>query len=158
MSEVFRYSQITSFDLLFVLCAISFNFLIAGVFIAMKQGRPRLVRTIGVLLLSLALPLAIVFINYLMTGKPSWVLVNFGFIFLYLFVELLLDYVIKYDFRAEWSTHIPYIVLEYLALFGLIGISFAIGESWGFLVSISFWIMMGCLIYLYWGARKVVEG
>ena len=39
-------------------------------------------------------------------------------VFLYMLVEWLLDYVFKIDFRTKWSRHIPYIVLEYVALGG----------------------------------------
>ena len=75
-------------------------------------------------------------------------------LFLYMLVELLLDYVFKVEFRQKWITHAPYIILEYIALFGLIGISFSIDRTWGFLVSISFWFLLASLIYLYWGRKK----
>ena len=65
-------------------------------------------------------------------------------------IELLLDYVLKIELRSKPILHIPYIILEYIALFGLIGISFDIGPMWGFIVTICLWILLGSLIYLYW--------
>ena len=151
------FTGINPYDLVFVLSAIVFNLLIAGVFIAQKKDRPKLVRTFGILWLSLAIPLAVVFIHYLIVGRDLWIMIYFGFIFLYIFIELLLDYILKIEFRQKKITHIPYIVLEYIALFGLIGISFAIDRTWGFLVSISFWVLLASLIYLYRGRKKDVE-
>lgn len=139
-----------TFDLIFVLSAIVFNLLIASIFIAQKKGRLDLIKTFGTLWLSLAIPLAFVFIYYVIVGRELWIMIYFGFIFLYMLVELLLDYVFKVEFRQKWITHVPYIVLEYIALFGLIGISFSINRTWGFLVSISFWFLLAGLIYLYW--------
>ena len=143
-----------AFDLVFVFTAIAFNLLIAGIFVAQKKERPNLVRIFGILWLSLALPLAVVFIHYLVVGRPLWVMAYFGFIFLYILVEVLLDYILKIEFRQKWTIHAPYIILEYIALFGLIGISFSVDRTWGFLVSFSFWILLASLIYLYWGRKK----
>jgi hypothetical protein len=84
--------------------------------------------------------------------------VAFALIFLYMLVELLLDYVFRYDFRKQWRTHIPYILLEYLALFSLIGIAIQIDRVWGWVVGGSFWVLMGSLIYLYTGRRKQIAG
>lgn len=151
------FAGIKPYDLVFVLSAIVFNLLIAAVFIAQKKERPKLVRTFGILWLSLAIPLAVVFIHYLIVGRDLWIMIYFGFIFLYIFIELLLDYILRIEFRQKKITHIPYIVLEYIALFGLIGISFAIDRIWGFLVSISFWVLLASLIYLYRGRKKDAE-
>jgi hypothetical protein len=90
----------------------------------------------------------------LLAGQELWIIVCFGGIFLYMLMELLLDYVLKIEFRKKPSLHIPYIILEYIALFGLIGISFSVGKTWGYVVSISFWVLMASLIYLYWSRKK----
>ena len=81
-------------------------------------------------------------------------MIYYTVILVYMLVELLLDYVFKAPFREKKITHIPYIVLEYIALFGLIGISFDINRTWGYVVSVAFWILLGCLIYLYWGKNR----
>jgi hypothetical protein len=144
----------TLFDYVFVISAILFNLLIAGIFIAQKQERTKLVRTFGITWLCLAFPLAIVFINYIDVGREPRILISFSLIFLYMVVELLLDYVLKIDFRKKPITHIPYIILEYIALFSLIFISIDINPSWGWVVSISFWILMASLIYLIRGRKE----
>lgn len=141
-------------DLLFVVTAVAFNLLIAALFIASKKLHRKLMRVLGIAWLSLVIPLAGVFVFYALVGKNAAVLLALGGVFLYMLVEWLLDYVFKIDFRAKWSWHIPYIILEYVALFSLISIAFSIDRVAGSVVSISFWILMGSLIYLYAGRKK----
>lgn len=81
-------------------------------------------------------------------------MVAFGFILLYIAIELSLDHILEFDFRQKPITHVPYLILEYLALFSLIGIAFSIDRVWGWVVSISFWAVMGSLIHLYWGKGR----
>jgi hypothetical protein len=137
------------YDVVFVLAAIAFNLLIAGLFIAQKRKHLKLRTAFGILWLLVALPLVAVFIHYLTAGRDMKTLVSFGFVFLYMFVELLLDYILRIEFRENLVLHVPYIILEYAALFSLIGISFSIDRAWGYVVSICFWILMASLIYLY---------
>ena len=139
-----------TFDFMFVLSAVAFNLLIAAIFIAQKLGRDKLVRTFGILWLWLIIPLALVFVSYWQQGRETRILVSFGFVFLYMLVELLLDYVFKIDFRSKLVTHVPYIILEYVALFSLIVIAFDINQVWGWVVTICFWVLMGSLVFLYW--------
>ena len=144
------FLQMNTFDLIFVLSAIMFNLLIAAIFIAQKLGREKLVRIFGILWLWLILPLALVFVSYWLDGRELLILVGFGLVFFYMLVELLLDYVFKVDFRAKAITHVPYILLEYLALFSLIAIAFDVHRGWGWAVAICFWVLMGSLVFLYW--------
>jgi hypothetical protein len=150
-------SRISSYDLVFVISAVIFNLLIGGIFIAQKRERPKLVRAFGISWLLLAIPFSIVFFHYISVGRQLWIMIYFGFILFYFFVELMLDYVLKIEFRSKKSTHIPYIIVEYIALFGLIGISFAIDRTWGFIISITFWVLLGCLIYLYRGKKPAYD-
>ena len=140
----------TTFDLMFLLSAVAFNLLIAAIFIAQKPGRQNLVSIFGILWLWLIIPLALVFVSYWQEGRETRILVSFGLVFLYMLVELLLDHVFKVDFRSKAITHVPYIILEYIALFSLIAIAFDVSQAWGIIVSICFWILMGSLVYLYW--------
>ncbi len=142
-------TPIDIFNLVFVISAIAFNLLIAGILLAQERGCLDLRRKLGALWLSLAVPLAIVFVVYLVAGRESWVVLCFGLIFFYILVEWLLDYVWKIEFRSNLSLHVPYIILEYLALFSLIAIAFSIDKTWGWVVSLSFWVLMASLIYLY---------
>lgn len=142
------------FDLLFVITAIIFHLSIVGVFIAEKRKHYKLARWLGTVTISLAIPLTIVFINYLFIGQPLWIMIYLVVIFVYLFVELLLDILLKIDFRKKPKIHAPYIVLFYITSFGFIGISFYIDVISGYIVSITFWAVLASLIYSYWGRKK----
>ncbi len=138
------------YEQMFVLAAVAFNLLIAAILVVQKRGHARLVTILGVIWLLLAIPLGAVFVHYLLAGRPTWMLVYFGLVFVYMLVELLLDYVLHIEFRSKLALHVPYILLEYAALFGLINLAFAIGATWGYVVSVCFWIVMGSLVYVYW--------
>ena len=146
--------QLSLFDLTFGISGFLFNILISAIFIAQKKGNEKLVSLLGIIWLFLGIPLFVVFVKYFFEAKDSGLMVAFGLILIYMAVEFLLEYVFKYDFRAKNITHVPYIILEYLALFGIIVISFDINPILGWIVSISFWVLMGSLIYLYAGKGK----
>jgi len=142
------------FDLLFVIIAIAFNLLIIGIFISAKRKYDKLLRGLGIVTISLSIPLTIVFINYLIIGQELWIIICLVIILLYLFLEFLLDLILKYDFRKKPITHVPYIILEYITFFGFIGITFYIDEICGWIVSIAFWAVLASLIYNLAGRKK----
>lgn len=148
----------SGYDVIFVLSAVAFNLLIIGIFIASKHNRLDLCRKIGTVWLLLAIPLMIVFVRYWIVGKSMEIMIRFGIVFFYMFLDWLLDFVLKVDFRAKAITHVPYIILEYAALFSLIGIAFAINRTWGWIVTITFWLLLASLIYLYAGKKKGKDG
>ena len=142
-------------DLVFLFSALEFNLLLAILFVAQKNGWTRAVRGIGILWLFLAIPLAFVFARYLTEGMGLAVLVPLALVLLYMLVEFLLDFVFKVEFRRNWKTHVPYIVLEYIALFNLIRLAFNIHPTYGYAVSITFWILLAALIYLFWDKIRI---
>ncbi len=149
--------SISVFDWVFIASGIIFFLSIIVILIYMKKDRLEIVKKIGVVMLSLMIPLSLVFINYLLIGQELWIIIYMILILAYLVVELLLDIIFKIDFRTKWSRLIPYIVLEYAACFGFIGISFDIDANLGWLMTILFWAMLVSLIYLYSGKKKKNE-
>jgi hypothetical protein len=141
--------ELRGYDLLFVLTALAFELLIIAILIAEKQQRLRLVRVLGTIWALLALPFALVLAHMLTLETDRWTLLSFAMVFLYIGVEIVLDFVLKIPFRERLALHIPYIVLEYAALFGLIHIAFTIGPMWGYLISIVFWLLLAVVIYVY---------
>lgn len=139
------------FDLIFVVSSVTFNLLLIGIFAATRLNRVALRNILGVAFVSLGIPFCIVFIYYILHGRDIRTILLLAAVLVYVGVELLLEYVLKIDFRRSALTHIPYIVLEYVALFSLIAISFSIDRTWGWIVSISFWAVLCSLIFLYWG-------
>lgn len=64
-------------------------------------------------------------------------------------MELLLDYILIIPFREMPAIHVPYIIVFYAADFSMIGVSFSKNRKMGFVVTLTFWILLGCLIYMY---------
>lgn len=144
----------TPFDLIFGISAIAFNLLISGLFIASRFEKMILVRQIGTGLITLGIPFGAVLYHTLTAGHNQYVSLSLVVVLAYLLVELLLDFIFKYDFRSRLATNLPYILLEYGAFAGLIYTSFTISERWGWAVSITFWVAMAALIYYLLGEIK----
>lgn len=137
------------YDTLFVITAVIFNLLVVGIYIAQAHRRENLVRTFGGGMVFLILPFDLVFAGFLLNGRSLQLLVALSIVLLYLMTELLLDFILKFDFRSKPIWHVAYILLFYAAAFSLIGIAFAISETAGYLVTITFWAVLGALVYLY---------
>lgn len=142
------------YDTLFVITAVVFNLLVVGIYIAQAQGREKLVRTFGGGMVFLILPFDLVFAGFLLNGRGLEILAALSVVFLYLMAELLLDFILKFDFRSKRIWHVAYIILFYAASFSLVGIAFAISDPAGYSVSVTFWAVLGALIYLIWGKNR----
>lgn len=144
----------TPFDIIFGISAVAFNLLIAGVFIASRHEKMRLVRQIGIGLIALGIPFVVVLYHTLTAGYNQYVSFALAVVLVYILVELLLDFILMYDFRSRFITHFPYVLLEYGAFAGLIYTSFTISDCWGWAVSVTFWVAMAALIYYFIGESK----
>jgi hypothetical protein len=69
-------------------------------------------------------------------------------IFLFFIVELVLDYVLAFDFRRTAIVG-PYILLYYAGLWGLIGYSFKFENKWGFVTLATYFANMTLSILPY---------
>ena len=139
--------MISSYDWIFFISGVIFFISIIGIFISAARENEKLLRRIGVIIISLLIPLIIVFINYLVIGQELMRIIYIILIFIYLIIELLLDFILKIEFRDKTSTHVPYIILEYAACFAFIYNTLAINETLGWIVSILFWVMLVTLVY-----------
>jgi len=66
-------------------------------------------------------------------------------------LEILLDYILVIPFREILALHIPYILVFYADEFSMIGVTFDKNKKMGFIVLITFGILIGCLIYRFMG-------
>ena len=144
----------TPYNLIFGISAVSFNLLVAGVFIATRHEKMETVRKLGMVMIALGIPFTAVLIHMLMIDGNANVVLALAVVLVYLLAELLLDFIFKYDFRSRFVTHFPYILLEYGAFIGLIYTAFDISAGWGWAVSITFWVAMVALIYYFAGMKK----
>ncbi len=144
----------SSTNLMFVLTGTLFHLLIASIYICSKLECSDLVRKLGIVVIALAIPVAFTLVSYLLAGGPLRILLYLAAILVYILLELVLDFILKIEFRKKPAIHIPYIIIFYIACFGFIGVSFSIDKTWGYVVSVSFWIMLASLIYLLRGGEK----
>ncbi|MCX6142753.1 MAG: hypothetical protein NTZ35_05990 [Ignavibacteriales bacterium] len=89
----------TLIDLVFVLTGVTFHLLIACIYVASKHERFDSVRKLGFVVIALALPVCIMFVHSLLSGRPLRILLYLAAILLYMVLELVLDFILKIEFR-----------------------------------------------------------
>lgn len=134
-------------DIIFICASIIFNISVSVFYIAVKLGSMVLVQVCGAVVLSLIIPFTLTLLGYVREKAEKGTIISHVFILFYLFLELLLDYILKIPFREILAIHVPYIIVFYAAMFSMIGVSFDKNRKMGFVVTITFLILMGCLVY-----------
>jgi len=138
-------------DIIFIGSSILFNISVSTIYIATKLDKMALLQVVGAFVLFLILPFTFALLGYVKERAGKRIIISLLVILFYLFLELLLDYILRIPFREILALHVPYIVVFYAASFSMIGVSFSINRKMGFVVTITFLILIGCLIYLYMG-------
>ncbi len=150
-SKITSIFQLKFFDLLFIYSSMIFNLSVAIIYIATKLENSVLQQVAGGLVILLIIPFTITFLGYLKVKEVKKIIISNGIILFYLFIELLLDYILKIPFREIISIHILYILIFYVAVFSMLGVAFDKNKKLGVVVLITFFILLGCLTYLYIG-------
>lgn len=101
----------------------------------------------GCIVVFLILPFTFTLFGYMKEKAEKKIIISILAILLYLFLELLLDYILKIPFREILAIHVPYILVFYAAAFSMIGVTFEKNKKMGFVVLITFFILLGCLSY-----------
>ena len=140
-----------SLDIIFVCATIVFNMSVSVLYIATKLDNVLLLRVCGAIVLSLIFPFTFTLLGYVKEKAKKKIVISHLLILFYLFLELLLDYVLIIPFREILAIHVFYIIVFYAADFSMIGVSFSRNRKMGFVVMLTFWILIGCLTYLYLG-------
>jgi len=140
-----------SIDSIFIISSIIFNILVSILYIATKFGNMELVQVIGIIVLLLIIPFTITLIGYIKEKEENRIIISLVIILFYFFLEILLDYILRIPFRDILALHIPYIIVFYAADFSMIGVIFDKNKKMGFVVLVTFFILLGCLIYRFIG-------
>ncbi len=138
-------------NIVFIASAIIFNISVSGVYLASKFNNGVLLQTFGAIVVLLSIPFTILLIGYLKKKAEKKIIISLVIILLYLVLEIVLDYLLKIPFRDILALHIFYIIVFYAAAFSMIGVSFNINRKMGVIILVTFWILIGCLIYMYLG-------
>jgi len=134
-------------DAIFFCSSVIFNISVSALYLATKLGNMLLVQVSGGIVISLIVPFTITLLGYVREKAEKRTIISHVFILFYLFLELLLDYVMRIQFREILAIHVPYIIVFYAALFSMIAVSFKKSKKMGFAVIATFLILIGCLIY-----------
>ena len=144
-------NMINLMDFIFICTAIIFNISVSLVYLATKFDNMLLLQVSGSFVIILIIPFSVTLYGYIKKDVNRRIIIQHIPILFYLFLELLLDYILMIPFRDILAIHIPYIIVFYVAEFSMIGVSFERNRKMGFVVLLTFLILIGCLIYLYIG-------
>ena len=111
------------------------------VFMFRLLGKPQYGHWIGYFEFLLVIPMTFLLIQAPVLERPTLYYIQIGCMLAWLFVEALLDYILKADFR-----HVSWMVISYVVLFfagtgGLLGVAANAGRSWSITAIILFLIM-----------------
>jgi len=133
-------------DIVFICSSLVFNISVSTLYIAARLGEIVIVQVCGGIAISLMVPFTITLLRYVREKAKKRTVVSHVFILFYIFLELLLDYILKIPFREILAIHVLYIIVFYAALFSMISVSFEKNKKMGSVVIVTFLILMGCLI------------
>jgi hypothetical protein len=134
-------------DIIFICSSLIFNISVSVLYVSIKLGNMILVQMSGAIVMSLIVPFTVTLFGYLQEKAEKRTIISHILILFYLFLELLLDYILNIPFREILVIHVPYIIIFYVAMFSMIRVSFDKNRKMGFVVTITFLILIICLIY-----------
>lgn len=143
-------------DIIFIVSSVIFNLAVSGVYIAAKIDAVKidssvLLKIFGNTTVLLIIPFTITLVGYIKIKAKKKIIISNIIILCYLFLEVMLDYVLKIPFREILALHVPYIIVFYAAAFSMIGVARTISKKMGLLVLSTFLVLIGCLIYMFLG-------
>jgi len=117
------------------------NVFVIAVFIARLSNKPKIEYWFGIIVILGIIPLTYLLITAIDIKRPLLYFVQISLMIGYLVVELMLDYILKVDFRQNQKIVIPYIMLFFSGTGGMIGVASHAGKVWIIVTVISFLIM-----------------
>jgi len=116
--------------------------LVTLVFLARLAGSERLEHVLGIVLIALIVPLLYLMFTARGMNRPPLYFIQLGLMIFYLLLELLLDYILKFDFRSvRWMT-IAYVTIFSAATGGMMGVAAHAGKGWSFASIALFLVIM----------------
>jgi len=128
-------------NLLGAIVAVVFYVSAILVFIFRLLGKPQYGHWIGYFEFFLLIPLGYLLITAPELERPTLYYIQISLMIAWLIVELLLDYILKIDFRQVRWMVISYVVLFFAGAGGMIGVARNAGRGWSILAVILFLVM-----------------
>ena len=124
------------------------NLLLIGIFLSRPKGLKKAEHILGLFVVAMILPVGVAIVLNILE-KREWRTIFLPMILiLFLKIELLFDYILKLNFRKTrllW----PYLLLYYLAMMAMIGYSFSIGNTYGFVTLSTYFLGLFATWYSY---------
>jgi hypothetical protein len=128
-------------DLIVVYLANLLNVIMTILFTARIFGLPQVEYLLGIVGMVMGFVLGyIAFLNK-KNKRDKWEAYLLIPILLFFIVDLILDYVLTFEFRSTAIVG-PYVLLYYVGLWGLIGYSFRFDKKWGFVTLATYFMNM----------------
>jgi hypothetical protein len=128
-------------DLIVVYLANLINVIMTILFTARIFGLPQVEYLLGIVGMVMGFVLGyIAFLNK-KNKRDKWEAYLLIPILLFFIVDLILDYVLTFEFRSTAIVG-PYVLLYYVGLWGLIGYSFRFDKKWGFVTLATYFMNM----------------
>ena len=115
--------------------------LIIAVFIVRISGRPEIGRWIGITSSLVLIPLIYLLVSGLKTDRRMIYFAWLALMMLFSLFELIVDGILRIDFRSvQWAV-VPYVMFFFGATGGMIGVAIQAGKPWTFLTYALFLVM-----------------
>jgi len=129
-------------DSIVVLIVNLINIVMAALFAARIFVFPQIVYFLGIVAMMLGFALGYIAFFNKKRKRDKWETYLLIPIFLFFVIDLVLDYVLAFDFRSISVVVGPYILLYYVGLWGLVGYSFRFEKKWGFVTLATYFLNM----------------
>ncbi len=107
-------------------------------FVARLRGKPELGHRLGVALLLTAFPLCYLLVQSPHYQRHLWYYIQIGLMLVWLAVTLVVDYVLKLEFRQNRRMVRAYVGLLFAGTGGMIGVASLAG---------TFWLVSSCVLF-----------
>jgi hypothetical protein len=114
---------------------------VSFVLIARLAGKPRLEHGLGLALMMASIPLLYLLVVGPSLKRPAIFYLQVGLMLAYLIIELLLDYILKVEFRKVRWMVIAYTMIFFSGTGGMIGVASLAGRIWTILAVVLFLAM-----------------
>jgi hypothetical protein len=136
-------------DLIVVCIANLINVVMAILFTVRISGFSQVVYVSGIVVMIMGFVLGYVAFLNKKNDRDKWEVYLLVPIFLFFIVDLFLDYLFPSDFRSTLIA-VPYVLLYYIGLWGLIGYSFRFDRKWGFVTLATYFLNMTLSILVHY--------
>lgn len=133
--------MVITLELLGAVVSLLIYFFSILVFVFRLIGRIGWAKSMGIVILTMSAPLVYLLITAPQIGRPWLYYLQIGFMLLWIFITLLLDYILQINFRQNIRIVIVYVVIFFAGTGGMLGVSALAGQPWISINGVLFLVM-----------------